>query len=482
MSSELEPATSSEQMPRTVRATSSGAEPVYVGMKSSAELAPSSSLTDLVDCTEGPLAPDWDAWAEILAFGAPLAGRTAYHGFRRLQPGESAVSNGAGWALHHEDWAWANIEPEPELHPVSLTDEVLTGLGRQLRNLTGPVNPMLSGGRDSRLLTAMMLKERTATGQGVDEITAWTTSSDIGTSMEELVASKVAGTLGVRHHIVPARNEDFPRDVEDYARAVDYMASFHIWLMPVARRLASHPGTILDGLGGGVFLGGGFPDEPGLDGTTVSSARIVESRFNRLARYLEAADDIFAPGVAENLRERAWSDFEPVASAFADHPNGATLTAYLTRTLPGISLAPTKVLGSAQAVCMPILGDDVVAAALRVENSAKHEGVWYRDLLTKADPRLSDMATAAEMSKRRQHVRRGASRESASWYRDLLINGPAAMLLSDRLHHADISHWQNQLAKTKPQHLLRGLAILTLWLKEYGDRLSSVEIPFGEGF
>lgn len=481
MSSELEPSTSSVLVPRTVGATSSGAEPVYVGVHSSGEVAPSSSLTDLIDRESEPLTPDWDAWAEILAFGAPLGGRTPYHGFRRLQPGESAVRDETGWVLRRGDWAWANVEPEPGLNPETLTGEVLTGLGEQLRDLKGPANPMLSGGRDSRLLTAMMLKERTATGKGIDKITAWTTSSDIGTSMEELVAAKVAGTLGVRHHIVPARNEDFPRDVKDYARAVDYMASFHIWLMPVARRLASYPGTILDGLGGGVFLGGGFPDEPGLTGTAVSSATIVESRFNRLARYLDAADDVFAPGVAENLRERAWADFEPVASAFADHPNGATLTAYLTRTLPGISLAPTKVLGSAQAVCMPILGDNVVTAALRVENSAKHEGVWYRDLLAKADPRLTDMATAAELSKRRQHVRRGASRESANWYRDLLLNGPTAMLLSDRLHHADISYWQGQLAKTKPQHLLRGLTMLTLWLEEYGDRLSSVQIPFREG-
>ncbi|MGO2859782.1 MAG: asparagine synthase-related protein [Brevibacterium sp.] len=372
------------------------------------------------------------------------------------------------------------MEPEPGLKPEALTDEVIGRLGDQLRSVDGPANAMLSGGRDSRLLTAVAMNQRGTIGDGVDDITAWTTSSDIGTSMEELVAAKVAARLGVRQHIVAPRNDDFARDVSDYARTVEYMASFHIWLMPVARRLVVSPGTIIDGLGGGVFLGGGFPDDLDLTATSASNAEIVESRFSRLSRYLDAADEILAPGLGDDLRERAWADFAPVAADFADHPNGATLTAYLTRTLPGISLAPSKVLGSAGPVAMPIVSEPVVTTALRVEHSAKLDGCWYPDLLARADSRLTGMATAAELSKRRQHVRRGASREAAEWYRDLILGGPAAGIVSDQMRNADIRHWQGQLAKTKPQHLLRGLAMLTLWLKEFEPRITSPQLPFGE--
>lgn len=466
--------------PRSVSTTSSAAEPIYVGVDAHAGAEPSPSLTGLVAAADVPLSPDWDAWAEILAFGAPLAGRTPYRGINRLQPGESAVCDGTRWDVRRGDWSWAQVEPEPGLSPEALTDEILDRIGAQLRSVDGPINPMLSGGRDSRLLTAMALRERAASGEGGDDITAWTTSSDIGTSMEELVAAKVAAALGIRQHIVAARSDAFAEDVAAYARTVEYMASFHIWLMPVARRLSDAPGTILDGLGGGVFLGGGFPDDPGLAESAAGEVPIVESRFTRLARYLDAADEILAPGVGHDLRERAWADFEPVATRFADHPNGATLTAYLTRTLPGISLAPAKVLGSAGEVLMPIVSEPVVTTALRVEHSAKAGGLWYPSLLAGADPRLAGMATAADLSKRRQHIRRGASYEAAAWYRDLIVGGPAACLLSDEMHRVDIAHWQNQLAKTKPQHLLRGLAMLTLWLDDVGGRLTSVQVPFGE--
>ena len=470
----------SEPAEQIIRATPSAAEPVYIGVTpESSTAAPSSSLSELVAGSSGRLEPDWDAWAEILAFGAPLAGRTSFAGYRRLQPGEYAQWDGtpdAGrWTLGREAWSWAEIEPEPDLAPEDLTGEVLEDLGEQIGAIEGPLNPMLSGGRDSRLLTAVALRTH-----GAENLTAWTTSSDTGTSMEELVAAKTAAQLGVDHRIVAARHADFSRDVRDYARTVDYMASFHIWLMPVARELSAAQGTVLDGLGGGIFLGGGFPDDPALAGGA-SPEQLAESRFERLGKYLDAADEVLAPGVADTLRERAWADFEPVARAFADHPNGATLTAYLTRTLPGISLAPSKVLGSARPVRMPIVGDRVIAAALRVGHSAKNDGAWYYDLLAQADPRLGDMPTAADLTKRRQHVRRGASREAAQWYRELLLDSPVAELLSERLRQAELRHWQDQLARTKPQHLLRGLAMLALWLEDYGPQLTSAQVPFGEG-
>ncbi|SMX81627.1 asparagine synthase-related protein [Brevibacterium aurantiacum] len=471
---------SPETTPSCITATSSAAEPVYVGVDIPANADPTRALTELVEAADTPLVPDWDAWAEILAFGAPLAGRTPYCGIRRLQPGESAVHDGTRWNVRRGDWSWAQIEPEQGLRPESLTGEILDHIGAQLGTADGPINPMLSGGRDSRLLTAMALRGRAEGGHGREDVTTWTTSSDIGTSMEELVAAKVASTLGVQHNLVAPRNADFADDVAQYARTVEYMASFHIWLMPLARRLAAAPGPIIDGLGGGVFLGGGFPDDPAIVGLAVDPAHIVESRFTRLARYLDAADEILAPGVGEGLRERAWADFEPVASNYADHPNGATLTAYLTRTLPGISLAPAKVLGSAGDVLRPIVSEPVVTTALRVEHSAKADGRWYPDLLASADARLTGMATAADLSKRRQHVRRGASYEAASWYRDLIVGGPAASILSEEMHRADIAHWQSQLAKTKPQHLLRGLAMLTLWLDDLGGHLGSTQLPFGE--
>lgn len=457
-----------------VAASSSGVEPVFLSRPGDTPVRAGhlSELINHLGPTDAPLIPDWDAWAEILALGAPLAGRTPFAGIHRLQPAESARVEGQRWQVTAEPWAWESVEVDLDLEPQTVTGEVLDALRASITRLNGPLNPMLSGGRDSRLLTALA-------AQHTDDLTAWTTSSDTGTTLEELVAARVAGVLGVRQLIVPGHHDRFADDVLSYARTVDFMASFHIWLMPVADELRQHPGTILDGLGGGVFLGGGFPDSPEVLDSSPSPLRLVDTRFARMARYLDAADDILAPGLADELIDRSRADFDPIARTYAEHPNGATLTAYLTRTLPGISLAPSRVLGGAQPTVMPIMDDDVITLALRVPHQSKLDGIWYPDLLAHADDRLTDMLTAADLTGRRQHVRRGASRAAAEWYRNLMLNSPVAELLSERMRTAETPEWSDQLAKTKPQHLIRGLAMLALWLNEYGNRLDSTEIPWG---
>ena len=462
--------------------TSSAVEPYFwaTADQGGASVTWSPDLGTLAAKTPGPLNPDWDAWAQILAFGAPLAGRTPFTQFRRLQPEEEFVvaegaGRGAGDVVRKRRWSWAGIDVDPQLEPEDLTDHVLTAIRSAIARLPeGHLNPMLSGGRDSRLLTALALVER-----GNQNLTAWTTSSDTGTSMEELVAARVARILEIDHQIIAPQHSQFAEEFADYARAVEYMSSFHVWLMPVARELTKSPGTILDGLGGGVILGGGFPDEPQLS-AGATDEDILASRFTRMARYLDAAEDVFTPGVSQVLKERCWSDFQAVAEPFAQHPNGATLTAYLTRTLPGISMAPTRVLGSAQPTVMPIVDDDVVTAALQIQHAKKDDGAWYPHLLKTVDSRLTELPTAADLTRRRQHVRRGASAAAARWYRDLLLGSSVEPLLSERLRTAEIAHWSALLSKTKPQHLIRGLAMLVLWCDEYGERLNSVHPPYLE--
>lgn len=208
-------------------ASTSGVEPVFVNTTGDQQQH-SGSLHALVESPQQPMAPDWNAWAQILALGSPLAGRTPFSGVHRLQPGETAEHSGNQWQLSQPQWLWEQVEPQPDVEPEDLSAEVVDTLRERIGFLEGPLNPMLSGGRDSRLLTALAAQQH-------QQVTAWSTSSDIGTSLEELVAARVADTLGVAHRIVPARHEEFSRDFTDYARTVDYMASFHIWLMPVAR-------------------------------------------------------------------------------------------------------------------------------------------------------------------------------------------------------------------------------------------------------
>lgn len=486
-----------------VHGSVSGAQPLYVQVRGRIVFF-ATELDLLVASAEERLSPDWAAWAEILGMGAPLVGRTTFAGIRRVQPMEAVVLRpGQAPQQRQAPWSWAEVEPDPGVTPDQLTGEVLEALRTQLRPLLHeedgaprPVNPMLSGGRDSRLLTALahelLTPEQEAAGPPdghASRLTAWTTSSDTGTSLEELIAAQVANSLGVRQRIVAARYGRFAQDFRDYARAVDYQASYHVWLMPVAQQLAQVGGTVLDGLGGGVFLGGGFPDPPertddsasgrhapGSDTPSAHSREwLLEARFSRMTRYLEDGPWVLAERVTGSITERAKADFAPQAEPFLDHPNGATLSAYLARTLPGISLAPARVLAGSRPTAMPIVSEPVVATALRVTHEAKRDGAWYPDLLRAADPRLRSVPTAADLTGPRQHLRRGASLGAAQFYRELILGSPVAQLVSDGMRTDDLAAWSRRLTKTKQQHLIRGLGMLALWLQEHEDRLTTTD-------
>lgn len=458
----------------------SGVQPVYVEI-SGGVVYFATHLNVLLETTTQRVRPDWTGWAQIIGLGAPLAGRTTVEEIKRLNPMEQVrLRPGQSPKRSMAVWPWEQVTPEAGVDPRSLTGEVLDAMREQIKELPEtPLQPMLSGGRDSRLLAGLACELTGPNGGGVDEtapntLTAWTTSSDTGTTLEELTAARVASRMEISHRIVPARHDAFSQDFRDYAKVTGYQASFHIWLMPVARELAKQRGTVLDGLGGGVFLGGGFPDRPG--STSGGLGEVVEGRFSRLSRYLQVAEELLAPGVGDMLTARSREDFNILAEPLAEHPQGATLTAYLTRTLPGISMAPAAVLGGSLPTAVPMMSHAVVSQALRLTHGKKRDGAWYPDLLRRVRPEFAEIPTAADLTVVRQHVRRGASVEAATWYRSLILGSPVAELLGERLRHGEPRLWQRQLERTRAQHLIRGLALLALWLDQYSGKLVDVDV------
>lgn len=459
-----------------LHASVSGVQPLYVEQTPQAVYF-ATRLDLLVDTGDGPLTPDWTGWAQIIGIGAPLAGRTTAAGVRRLGPMEHLdLTPGAAPRRSRAVWPWEQIVPEAGLAPQQLTGDVVDALRAQVSLQAGPLQPMLSGGRDSRLLTGLAHEvSDDLAPAGAPPLTAWTTSSDTGTTLEELTAARIAADLGIAQRIVPGRHDGFSRDFIDYAETTGHQASFHVWLMPVARELAAQSGTVLDGLGGGVFLGGGFPDDPQALAGQAGPQQLLESRFGRLSRYLGVAEELLAPGAADRLGAAGREDYTRLAEPLVDHPQGATLTAYLTRTLPGISMAPAAVLGGSRPTAVPIMSDQVVSQALRLTHESKRDGRWYPDLLRRVRPSFAEIPTAADLSGIRQHVRRGAAREAAGWYRELILASPAAVLLGEKLRDGDVELWRRQLTRTRAQHLIRGLALLALWLARYEDRLTETD-------
>lgn len=463
-----------------VHGSVSGCQVLYVHTADSAVFF-STRLRWLVETAE-TLTPDWQAWSEILAFGAPLSGRTTFTEIRRLMPMEYAeVTDTGAVQLKQQHWPWEDYVPQAGPNLDEVTRETIEAMASHMRphldgtHAGGSANPMLSGGRDSRMLTALAARE----SADRKKLTAWSTSSDAGSALEELVASEVAETLGVDHRIITGRYDQFGEDFADYAEAVDYQASFHFWLMPVVRELRKSPGAIFDGIGGGVLLGGGFADPVGA--SHVSRHELMLSRVQARSRYLTEAHKVMEGRTAASVEERAYSGARPTAERYADHPNAHTLTSYLLRTVPGISPAPAKVLGGAQPTLMPMVIDQVAQRALELPHHVKADGAWYPKLLAAADPALRGMATADDLTGTRHHKRRIASREGARYLAGVIRRGPAAGLLSAELAAADpgsahgVVVWQRLLNSQRSQHLIRGLAMLTLWLEQYSTTLSAAD-------
>jgi hypothetical protein len=443
-----------------VRSGISGAQPVFVHITTDGGVLVASSPSALVHAGVAPATPDWDAWAQIIATGGVLGAASPFRGIRRLGPGEVLVVSRAAWPrIVDRDWEWR----EPGASNGGL-DPIAQALDAAVERIAarGPLRTTLSGGWDSRVLAAMARRHDR-------DATTWTTSKDSGTAREELVARQVANLLGVQHKLVQPDPRRFAADLDEYARVVDHQTPYHVWLLPLAERLAERPAITLDGLGGGVFFGGAFPPKRGPGGAE-------ERRCLQLLRYLHAAPGVLRPEVEAQLEARTRAAFDRIAMPLRGHPEVDALTAYLTRTLPGIALGPYGLMGSASSVATPFLDAEVVAASMCIPPRQRRDRSLYPSLLSRWSPPLAELATIAEPApQRRRRARRSATRVTAGAFRHRLADHTVAELLTPELRGGDVGVWQAHLSSHADQHLLRSLWLLADWLDRFVPSATGLE-------
>lgn len=452
-----------------LRGSTSGALPLYLDIDGD-RITFSSSLDALIRTRAAPPSPDWDGLVQMVAASGPMDGRTTVAGIRRLRPGETLTRTADGDVRSEITWAWPEIETGAG-STADLLDALRTSVGRLAREQS--LVSMLSGGWDSRLLLALADGE-----SGHQGLQALTTSSDTGTVMEELVAAQVAELVHVPHRIVMPDRSQFAADLADFGAAADYQTAFHIWLVPLARAVLAgrvNAGdepipTVLDGLGGGLFIGSSFADD-------ASAGSRLDGRMAGIVRYLPAAPAVLREGLGDRLADRIRADAGPTVHRYLDHPYGHTLTAYLTRTVPGISLAPHALLAGVGPVATPFLSPGVVSAALRMAPAAHADDRLYPLLTSAINPALGALPTAQEQVPwPRPHPRRVTSLEAVRHLRSLLLREPVRGLVAPALIEAGPKHWRSVLSTTGGQHLIRGLGMLSLWCEAYAGLVTGLDL------
>jgi Asparagine synthase len=452
---------------RYVHSSVAGVAPVYYVQDGDATYFASRIDPLVSSCRpDRTLTIDWEAWAGIFLMTAPLGDRTPFLEIRRLSP-FSTLKHRPGKGPHRitPAWPWAEVAVEDG----SGTGEALIeGLREAIAEIpAGPLICPLSGGWDSRLLL-MLASERKDL-----RLSAWTLKSTHRGSDETPYARKVAKKLGVPLTQLP-RGRSFWGDQEKVALGCDYQTTHHGWFMPMTRRLRDGSHSLLDGLAGGIFVRGHFVTEPMLQRKT------RRERLALLWEYLSNASstsEVLSERASKALTKLALRSWQREARTLTGSPAQLSLTAYRTRTLRGISLAPTSILGAEATVLTPFTDDRVARAALAVPPERKLDGALYREVLAAINPEVgtlpstNDASESPEQPTGNREIKKGALEGFGERLRSSPLRGevdPSVLDSSKRLGQI--------LDASKSAHIVRALALLSMWEERYRDRLAEIKL------
>jgi hypothetical protein len=457
-----------EGQARYVHSSVAGVAPVYYMQDGDATYF-ASRIDPLVSSSPAgrALTIDWEAWAGIFLMTAPLGDRTPFLEVRRLPPFSTLKHQpGAGARQRSSAWPWSDVTLD---EGEATGSGLIEGLRETIAEIpAGPLVCPLSGGWDSRLLLLLAAEREDL------RVSAWTLKSTHRGSDETPYARRVAKKLGVPLTQIP-RGRSFWGDQEKMALRCDYQTTHHGWFMPLARRLRGGSHSIIDGLAGGIFVKGHFVTEEMLQRRTRRErlALLWESLSN--ARSIS---EVLSDRASQALTKLALRSWQREARALAGSPAQLSLTAYRTRTLRGISLAPSSILGAEAAVLTPFTDDRVARAALAVSPERKLDGALYRHVFAEVDPEVgalpstNDAAESPEQPTGNREIKKGALEGFGERLRSTPLReevDPVVLDSRERLGRI--------LDASKSAHVVRALTLLSMWEERYRDRLNEIKSP-----
>lgn len=425
-----------------------------------------SRIDPLIRTAHGRLSIDWDAWSSIIALRYPASDRTPFAEVRRLQPW-STLSFRRGKAVRDAPtWPWAEVDrtlsgPEAGALLAQSLRETVAQVGR-------PTLVPLSGGRDSRMLACAFAEAGLASR-------AISVSDDEGGDFEEALARPVAAALGLEVEVLRAASGNYPRNWETRARLVEHQFVDHAWLVPLSRHLGRQALPVSDGFAMDVLLGRGnrFFTPETLDRSDPHRASLA--LFDSVRRFGQAHFAL-AEHVREPLLERARGLFLEVAAEFEGAEQQAPLTFYRSRTIRGVAMYPTGLLGQRAHIVAPAASHDFAMTSFAATEAAARDDGLYAAAFDALAPEIGRMPSTTTFPRPpASRVRLWRSDPAVAAHRERVSDGPLAGVLAPELRA-----WLDDPDRGDPGPDLRlgleGVSLLHSWWARYRDVLRDVDV------
>ncbi len=450
-----------------------GNQALYVAWLEPATLAFSTTSTALVDLVEGPLDPDWDAWASIMTSNNPINGRTPFVQIRRLRGGE-----------HHRldlrTGAFSTAVGRPPVHqpgaspadPGEIVDALRTALSEHPVLVDGApeggylASIPLTGGWDSRLLGAIAVDHF-----GPEAFLALTTSKHTeNVDPDVTYATALAQSLGVTQEIIHPDRSANPVYTARTMALLEYETWEHSWFGPAANVLMARGLPVIDGFAGDAQLKNAYANRRlfGADPADVS-----DELWRKLDRRPPLGLPAASESVLDELEQRMRPDVEATRRGVEGHPHEGRIAVMRSRIIGGVGLAPFKLLATGCEIVTPLLHPAVTSATMSIPTPARANGALSRQVLEAAMPGVASLPSTNDPGSMAARGRRRTNGpEARAWTAERL--GVLDRFIGHGFTAEDVEVLHGKPADAWRHRLIQ----LTCWLEAYESRLTSTAPPW----
>jgi hypothetical protein len=407
---------------------------------------------------------DWRSWSSILAIRHVVDAHTPFAEVSRLPQFAVLRRESRRGSAATAEWPWAAVDPV--LSAEEGAPAVAEALREVVRSLRPPLNCLLSGGWDSRLLLCL-LTEQLAGG-----ISAYTVNMDVGNDLQERFAARVAEALGVEHTVVPAAEDSYWEDWVTRLRRSDFQHAAFPYMLPLTRKLAGRGVPVLDGL---ALDTRGRYTEPSMltpDGGPRTSRMLFRRTRAKLGTRPEEA---LSAEIAAAIPTVAKRQFVRTSLPFRGHPSEALLTHTAARTMRAVSLMPYAVLGTDLRVLTPFTDDRVVTASLAIRPDGLYRGRLFTELFALVNPAVGRLPSNHDPAPPTPETRPRRKDSPAALRKlgDTLREGPLAPHLDGELRrHLDAGTLAEAVRLPKMARTAMTIAALHVWAERYASVLA----------